>query len=451
MTITDDDLHDRLAALAEWGAPTSVPPLLPERAVVSIDARRTGAGTGWWAVAAAVLVLVLVTAVLRSPSSAPIASGTWTPMAPAPIPARSLAASVWTGTEVVVVGGQAGDGRFLRDAAAYNPTTNTWRTLPDAPVDVLPGATAVWTGREVVIVTGRYVTLTEFPDGAFSTRFPDPVALDPAIGTWRRLPAPDAWLMAVAAADDGTVVALAQHDVRLYVAAYDESEGWREVAQVVPSDLDTTEVREFEGFAAGGRVVFVSREWLVDQRPPAIGFVVDPTTWTTTAIPAPPIDSNFQVQANPALTAGGSLVLLATITGVDDNRIAHVAAGYDLSSAKWRLMRPLDRFPVEHEFFTGLGTTAVGEHVVVLGGIESRAIIDKRKAGSLRWAYDVAEDLWRRLPEPDIDLERVGHTVVWTGRELVVWGGLHHRTGADNRADTPAADGVVYRVSVSQK
>ncbi|HVF74675.1 MAG TPA: kelch repeat-containing protein [Acidimicrobiales bacterium] len=450
MTLSEDDLRERLGAIAEWGTPAVVPPLPDsERVVVSLDGRRPRAGRGWWAAAAAVLCVALAAALLRSPAPVPIAAGTWSPMAAAPIAARSLAASVWTGTEVVVVGGQAGNGTMLRDAAAYNPTTNAWRVLPDSPVDVLPGATAMWTGREVVIVNGRDTRLTEFPDGVYETPLAGPVALDPTTGTWRRLPEPSDWLRA-AAAVDGTLVALVYRDLDLFVTAYDEPGGWRDVARLDTGDLDLDDIREFDAVSAGGRVVFVSSKWIgYETKPPLVGFVVDPVTWATTPIPGPPFEGPTpQVRANVALTDAGALLMLAT-TQNEEHRYVHVAARYDIALSSWTSMKPLDRYPMYAEFFTGLGTAAVGEHVVVVGGINSPAIIDKRKGGSLRMAYEVAANRWHRLPMPDLDLERVGHTTVWTGRELVVWGGLHHRRGADNRADTPAPGGAVYRPEVA--
>jgi hypothetical protein len=393
-----------------------------------------------------VLCVALAATLLRSSTPAPIAEGTWSPMAAAPIIARSLPASVWTGTEVVVVGGQAGNGKALRDGAAYNPATDTWRRLPDAPVDVPPGATATWTGREVVIVSARDEDLAETLAGIHSTSLPDPIALDPVGGTWRHLPDTDDWVLAGAALD-GTLVTLVQRDAALFVAAYDESGGWRDIARLDAWDPHVIKVREFDALAAGGRVVFVSREWIALRGKPAtIGFAVDPTTWTTSPIAGPPFEGLTPiVKANAALTDSGALVLLAT-TPDDRHRYSHVAATYDLTSSTWRSTKPLGRYPVESEFFTGLGTAGVDGHVVVLGGINSPSVIDKRKAGSLRSAYDVAEDRWHRLPAPGIDLERIGHSVVWTGRELVVWGGLHHRTGTSNRGDTPASDGAVYRL-----
>jgi hypothetical protein len=77
----------------------------------------------------------------------------WTKMAPAPIPSRYGAVGVWTGSEVLIVGGQrqgsgpGGSLDFRTDGAAYNPATNSWRTLPDAPGCPSFGA---WTGSQLV-------------------------------------------------------------------------------------------------------------------------------------------------------------------------------------------------------------------------------------------------------------------------------------------------------------
>ena len=82
----------------------------------------------------------------------------------APIKARYGATTVWTGEEMLVLGGyndDDGDGEFdetaglgprPRDVAAYNPATRTWRTIAPLPDKVRGGSLAVWTGRVVVLV-----------------------------------------------------------------------------------------------------------------------------------------------------------------------------------------------------------------------------------------------------------------------------------------------------------
>jgi hypothetical protein len=108
-----------------------------------------------------------------------LANGTWRIIAPAPLAAREQFPAVWTGTEMVVWGGQVVEhadveGVPIHDGAAYNPTTDSWRMLPAAPLGSgTPQGrivTLVWTGTEVVL-SGGSVT----------------AAYDPATDTWRRL------------------------------------------------------------------------------------------------------------------------------------------------------------------------------------------------------------------------------------------------------------------------
>lgn len=68
---------------------------------------------------------------------------------------RSNPASVWTGTEVLLVGGSSGPA-LNAIGKAYNPTTDTWRTLadPPRPVDGWQNSIvghAAWTGTEMIM------------------------------------------------------------------------------------------------------------------------------------------------------------------------------------------------------------------------------------------------------------------------------------------------------------
>ena len=50
------------------------------------------------------------------------------------------------------------------------------------------------------------------------------------------------------------------------------------------------------------------------------------------------------------------------------------------------------------------------------------------------------------LPKPPIDLDRVGHTAIWTGDEIIVWGGATTEfAGPNNLATIPLRDGALYR------
>jgi hypothetical protein len=105
---------------------------------------------------------------------------TWRELPPSPLPARQETDAVWTGKELIIVGGQEAEGRAFADAAAYNPTTRSWRRLPPMPAP-RSDATVTWTGKEILVVGGRV--------GGQSTPCACGVAFDPAANRWRSLPA----------------------------------------------------------------------------------------------------------------------------------------------------------------------------------------------------------------------------------------------------------------------
>lgn len=113
----------------------------------------------------------------------------WQPMSPVAAPAaRRYHSAVWTGTEMLIWGGDrsatADDG--LGDGAAYDPATDRWRALSDAGGPAPRWAhTAVWTGKYMIVWGG----LGCGRDGAG-----EPVlcgsggAYDPVADRWKTLP-----------------------------------------------------------------------------------------------------------------------------------------------------------------------------------------------------------------------------------------------------------------------
>ena len=98
-------------------------------------------------------------------------AGTWRTIADSPISRGTPVA--WTGHEMIVWG---------PEAAAYDPDADTWRLLPDAPFSAT-GAAAVWTGDELIVLGG-------FDDPVHAA------AYDPATDDWRSLADPDGYLVA---------------------------------------------------------------------------------------------------------------------------------------------------------------------------------------------------------------------------------------------------------------
>jgi N-acetylneuraminic acid mutarotase len=112
----------------------------------------------------------------------------WRELPPAPLTPRTGVAATWTGRELIVWGGydhlsmDTGGLHVAGDGAAYDPARQAWRRLPPAPLSARADATAVWTGGEVLVVGGVPAVRTDRGRG-----FTDGAAYDPAHNTWRRL------------------------------------------------------------------------------------------------------------------------------------------------------------------------------------------------------------------------------------------------------------------------
>ena len=107
------------------------------------------------AYAASAGVALAVTAAIAAATTAP---GAWQRLPAAPIAPNEALTSVWTGTQMLVFGDhvkRANDGAVLERApvaASYDPRTHRWRKLaPPGSSGDLVGAASVWTGTEMLV------------------------------------------------------------------------------------------------------------------------------------------------------------------------------------------------------------------------------------------------------------------------------------------------------------
>jgi hypothetical protein len=107
---------------------------------------------------------------------------------------------------------------------------------------------------------------------------------------------------------------------------------------------------------------------------------------------------------------------------------ANAGAAYDPAADRWDV---LPAAPVPGR----LGATAVwtGREVVFWGGTAGHDAFFADGA-----AYDPATRKWRVLPPAPIEA-RSDHQAVWTGREMVVWGGIEQCCPVDSEIHDPAA------------
>lgn len=106
------------------------------------------------------------------------AADTWRRIAPAPLGVLGDVGTgaAWTGTTAVFWAGNSPDGQAA--GGVYDPATDSWVRLPDGPLGPREGYVSVWTGIELLILGGTS------GDG-----FAQPVAagVAPDTGSWRLL------------------------------------------------------------------------------------------------------------------------------------------------------------------------------------------------------------------------------------------------------------------------
>jgi hypothetical protein len=95
---------------------------------------------------------------------------------PGPLSPRGGHSVVWSGSEVIVWGGWGDENGSVKhaDGAAYELSTGGWRRIAAGPLEPRGNHAAAWTGSEMIIVGG---------DGRT-----DSAAYDPVADSWRQLP-----------------------------------------------------------------------------------------------------------------------------------------------------------------------------------------------------------------------------------------------------------------------
>jgi Kelch motif len=351
-------------------------------------------------------------------SRAESATASWRLLPPAPLVFEADGTSVWTGTELIVSGltGAAADGNILdavEAAVAYNPTTRTWRRLAPPPkTETYCRRTAVWTGSEM-LVWGCSLT-----------------AYDPASNSWRLLPRPEsgagivAWtgreLIGWGGGCCGDAVARGE--------AYNPVRGtWRALAE---SPL-APEQQPLGAWTGRELVLFVSGISAADGKPypdeRARAAAYDPATDTWRRIAPLP-----ERRAGAIAVSGGKKILI--VGGRDWNGSpARVGLAYDPATNGWRRLPAMETGRMQA---VGAWT---GSRLLVWGGELGRQALVVVRTG---FAFDPGTDSWARLPQAPIQ-GRIDPVAAWTGRELIVWGGVGARDGgtperlADGASLTP--------------
>ena len=335
----------------------------------------------------------------------------WTPTSTTSAPSgRRGHTAVWTGTEMIVWGGVSGV-TPRGDGARYDPATDTW-----APMNALGAPsprwahTAVWTGSEMIVWGG-------FDGAAFVG---DGARYDPATDTWTSMtasgaPGARARHVAVFGASRMTVWSGATAggggdagDGRRYV-----TDAWSAVAGGPQDRRDARAVwtgslmfvwggETGAGVAlnSGGRYNPMTDAWLVGvpAAPPAAR-ARHTLVWAPAVAPAVAIVWGGD---------GGAVTSFGTARA-DGGR-------YDPAANTWSAIAasPLGARTLHTAVWTGSA-------MVVWGGYGSGIAMTPIYANGA--AYRATLDTWSAISDMGAPSGRYDHTAVWTGTEMIVWGG----------------------------
>jgi heat shock protein HslJ len=117
------------------------------------------------------------------------ASGSWVQLSAPPLSPRTGAATAWTGSEALFLGGDTGPPCLdtqgstgdcelppgARDGAAFDPATGTWRTTAEAPVPVQGWMPSAVDGDTLYLIAGGRLISYDASDDAW-TEHPEPPA-----------------------------------------------------------------------------------------------------------------------------------------------------------------------------------------------------------------------------------------------------------------------------------
>jgi len=310
-------------------------------------------------------------------------------------PNRYRATGVWTGTELIVWGGgwcgPSGSGGAENDGGRYNPTTDAWTptsitgNVPSPRID----HAAVWSGTEM-IVWGGTPTFGSCPGtGEGCTR--TGARYDPNTDSWTP-----------------TTVVGAPVGRRAHTAVWTGSE------MIVWGGAGAGQI-----FNDGARYAPATDTW---------------TPTSTTGAPAARV-------RHTAVWAGDEMIIWGGCRS-DGCFYPNLDSGgrYDPVTDAWT-PTTLAGAPYQRHDHTAVWT---GTEMIVWGGCSDADCSDFRSSGA---RYDPANDAWTPTATTGVPFARAQHSAVWTGTEMIVWGGCYGgecviETASGGRYD-PAADSWV--------
>jgi N-acetylneuraminic acid mutarotase len=327
---------------------------------------------------------------------------TWTPTSVISAPdGRQFHTAVWTGTEVIVWGGSNNINGNLNTGGRYNPATDTWTatSTTNAPAS-RTYHTAIWTGSEMIVwggshdstdldTGGRYNPGTDTWTATSTTNAPEIRVLHTAVWTgnemivWggvggsdrggRYSPTTDAWT--------------ATSTTNAPEPRYRHTAVWTGSEMIVWGGQGTNNVLN-----NGGR------------------YNPGTDTWTVTSTTNAPT-ARF---AHTAVWTGSEMIVWGGGNREDE---LNTGGRYDPDTDTWTTTSTTNG-PDGRFYHTAVWT---GSEMIVWGGYFYSGVYAQYLNTGGR--YNPGTDGWMATNVTNVPVGRTYHTAIWTGSEMVVWGG----------------------------
>jgi hypothetical protein len=389
-------------------------------------------------------------------------SGQWVASGLDEVVGRTQNVAVWTGTEMFIWGGD----NNLNTGGLYNPSTDTWRITPtgEGCPEGRANATAVWTGTEVILWGGNQ-SWAYVNSGA---------RYNPAAGTWSAVsqgegcPSARNHHSAIWTGTEMVVWGGGTSDSYQNLGLLNSGGRYRPDADVwTPTSMDGDCPSPRDSHAAiwtgnvmivwGGRATTGYSGFLVAKD----GAVYDPAQdrWISTSVGAncpaaafgvasvwtgaemliwgpsssgryDPVHDSWSPLPQPPFLETGEGKACSVWTGKElivwggssrNHRYSNAGARFNPDTGAWTATSMGTNCPTPRETTTAVWT---GSEMIIWGG-EGLDGNDMGIVGlSTGGRYNPESDAWLPTATPRSGpSKRINHTAVWTGSELIVWGG----------------------------
>jgi len=333
------------------------------------------------------------------------ASDTWTPTSSTNAPSANLPAGFWTGSEMVTWSSGLGK--------RYNPVADTWTTLPNLNAPLASNdMSAVWTGSEMIVWGGR-------------TGISGNIILDTGA---RYNPSADAWiptsLMRPASRDRHTAVWTGNRMIvwggfRQSSPAFNTGDQYDPVSDTwTPTSTVNAPIGRLDHSAVwtGSRMVIWGGSSDGFSLVLSSGGRYDPAsdTWTPTSLVNAPQGRNLPT----AVWTGSKMIVWG---GVIPGTPTYVNTGgiYDPGLDTWNLTSTLNA----PEGRAGHAAVWTGSRMVVWGGNTLAPPGSPGKYLNTGGQYNPISNQWTSTSTAGAPIARTYHAFVWTGSRMIIWGG----------------------------